>query len=165
MKHMAGLGAVVALTLVQVTWAPRLEVAGAFPNLMLLAVVGVTWIFGLRAGMVWACAGGVLLDLTAAGPIGLHALALLVGTYTIGFFTPNIANPTAFHFALSAALSTVLYSAVLVLAAGLLGNPVPAAGVAIRLASAAALYNALLMPLAVEVLRRLQVLAPGAAAT
>ena len=165
MKHIAGLGAMVALTLVQVTLAPRLEVDGAFPNLVLLAVVGVTWIFGLRAGMVWACAGGVLLDLTAAGPIGLHALALLVGAYAIGFFTPNIANPTAAHFALSAALSTVLYSAVLVLAAGLLGNPVLAAEVAVRLALAAALYNALLMPLAIEVTRRMQALAPGSAAT
>ena len=165
MKHIAGLGVMVALTLVQVTWAPRLEVGGAFPNLVLLAVVGVTWIFGLRAGMVWACAGGVLLDLTAPGPIGLHALALLVGAYTIGFFTSNIANPTAVHFAVSAALSTVLYSTVLVLAADLLGNPVPAAGVAIRLASAAALYNALLMPLAIELMRRVQGLVPAAAAT
>ena len=69
----------VAVVLVQVTWAPRLEVAGAYPNLALLAVVAITWTTGVRAGLAWACVAGVLLDLTSAGPLGPHALALLAG--------------------------------------------------------------------------------------
>ena len=70
----------VAAALVQVTWASQLEIAGAFPNLVLIAVVGVTWAQGVRAGLLWACAGGILLDLNAPGPLGLHALALLAET-------------------------------------------------------------------------------------
>jgi len=81
-----------AAALAQVTWAPRFEVGGAFPNLVLLAVVAVTWTLGARSALVWACVGGLLLDLTASGPIGPHALALLPGVYVIasGFETWNV---------------------------------------------------------------------------
>ncbi|MGA8923261.1 MAG: rod shape-determining protein MreD, partial [Candidatus Dormiibacterota bacterium] len=90
MKRALGAALMLAAALVQVTWAPRLEIVGAFPNLVLLAVVGVTWTWGVRAGMAWACVGGVLLDLTAAGPIGPHALGLLTGAYLTGFWTRNL---------------------------------------------------------------------------
>lgn len=145
-----------ALVLAQVTWAPHLEVAGAFPNLVLLATVAVTWTLGLRSGLVWACIGGVLLDLTASGPLGPHALALLTGAYATGLWTRYLERTTAMHLALTAAVSTILYSLVLMLTAGLLGMPVPAPATAARLTFAAAVYNALLMPFAHEVLRRLQ---------
>src|SRR5579859_4296819 len=84
-KRAIGVALMLAAALVQVTWAPRLEIVGAFPNLVLLAVVAVTWTRGVRAGMAWACVGGVFLDLTAAGPIGPHALGLLTGSYLTGF--------------------------------------------------------------------------------
>lgn len=157
MRRVAGAVLMMAAALAQVTWAPRFEVGGAFPNLVLLAVVGATWTLGPRQAMVWACAGGVLLDLTASGPIGPHALALLAGVYVVGFWTRSMERPTALYAALTAGVSTLLYSAVLVLADGLLGLPVPAYGAAAWLAFSAAIYNALLMPLAVEVLRRLHV--------
>jgi hypothetical protein len=60
------------------------------------------------------------------------------------------------HVALTAALSTLLYSAVLVLAADMLGLPVPPAGVVAQLALTAAVYNAVLTPFAFELLRRFQ---------
>lgn len=158
MRRIAGLGCIVALALVQVTWAPRFEVGGAFPNLVLLAVVAVTWSAGVRVGMAWACIGGVLLDLTASGAVGPHALALLAGVYVTGFWARNLEHATAVHVVLTAAISTALYSAVLVLTAGLLGLPAPDAGIAARLAFAATLYNAMLMPLAMEIMRRLSAL-------
>ena len=148
----------VTAALAQVTWAPRLEVGGAFPNLVLLAVVAVTWTLGARSGLVWACVGGVLLDLTAPGPIGPHALALLAGVYVISFWIRNLEHPNALHVALSAALTTAVYSALLVLTDNLVGMPAPTFGVAAQLAFAAAVYNALLMPIAIELVRRLQTL-------
>jgi rod shape-determining protein MreD len=146
----------VAAALAQVTWAPRFEVGGAFPNLVLLAVVGATWTLGPRQAMVWACAGGVLLDLTASGSIGPHALALLAGVYIVGFWTRSMERPTALYAALTAAVSTLLYSAVLLLTEGLLGLPVPPFSTVAWLAFSASLYNALLMPPVLEVLRRLR---------
>jgi len=148
----------VGAALAQVTWAPKLEVGGAFPNLVLLAVVAVTWTLGARSGLVWACVGGVLLDLTAPGPIGPHALALLAGVYVISFWIRNLEHPNALHVAVSAALTTAVYSALLVLTDNLVGMPAPTFGVAAQLAFAAAVYNALLMPIAIELVRRLQTL-------
>ena len=158
MKRIAGLGALVALALAQVTWAPHLEVAGAFPNLILLAVLAITWTAGVRSGLAWACAGGVLLDLTVSGAIGPHALALLAGVYATGVWIRDLEHANAVHYALSAVISTVVYSVVLVVTAGLLGSPVPDPMVAIRLTVAAAVYNAVLMPFAAEVMRRLRLI-------
>ena len=156
MRRAAGAALLAVAALAQVTWAPRFEIGGAFPNLVLLAVVATTWTLGPRSGMVWACVGGVLLDLTSSGPVGPHALALLPGVYVIGFLTRNVEQATTVHVALTAGLTTLLYSVVLVLAADLLGLPVPAAGVVVQLALTAAVYNAALMPFAFEVLRRFQ---------
>jgi rod shape-determining protein MreD len=164
MRRALGAAVMAAVALAQVTWAPRFEVAGAFPNLVLLAVVGLTWTLGPRAGMVWACIGGGLLDLTFAGAIGPHALALLSGSYLIGLWTRDLGRVTAVHVALSAVVATIAYSAVLVLTAGLLGQSSPELGIAVQMTIAAATYNALLMPFAFELLRRLQALTRAAPA-
>ena len=79
MKRLAIATLLLATVLVQVTWAPRLTVAGVFPNLALVAVIAITWTAGPRKGMAWACVAGLLLDLTAPGPLGPHAVALLAG--------------------------------------------------------------------------------------
>jgi rod shape-determining protein MreD len=161
-KRALGAALMLAAALVQVTWAPRLEIVGAFPNLVLLAVVGVTWTRGVRAGMAWACVGGVLLDLTAAGPIGPHALGLLTGAYLTGFWTRNLDRTSAVQVAIAAAASTAAYSLVLVGSDDTLGLPVPPLAVAAELMLAACAYNAILMPAALALLRRVRTAAPEA---
>ena len=143
-----------AAALLQVTWAPRVEVAGAFPNLVLIAVVAIAWCFGARMGMLWACAGGILLDLTAAGPVGPHALALLCGAYLTGMWVRNVHRDGALHAVLAAALSTAVYSLVLIGADDTLGLPVPPLVVAVQLTVAACVYNAALTPLGLALVRR-----------
>lgn len=154
MKRIAGLGLMLVLTLAQVTWAPHVAIAGAFPNLVLIAVVAITWAYGVRAGLAWSCVGGVLLDLTASGAIGPHALALLVGAYATSLWARNLERPNGLHVALTAALSTAVYSLVLVVVEGLLGMPAPDPGVVFRVTLAALLYNAVLTPIAMEAMRR-----------
>ena len=144
-----------AAALVQVTWASQLEIAGAFPNLVLIAVVGLTWTQGVRSGLLWACAGGVLLDLNAPGPLGPHALALLAGAYVTGFWARNLDRDSPLHPAGAAALSTILYSLVLVGTDDAIALPIPPYRTAVALTIAAALYNAALMPLALVALRRI----------
>lgn len=141
--------------LVQVTWAPRLEVAGAFPNLALVAVIGITWTSGVRAGLAWACLAGALLDLTAEGPIGPHALALLAAAYATGFLARNVRGGPLYP-ALAAAAGTALYSLVLLGADDTLGLPLPPLTVAIQLILSAAAYNAVLMPVGLVLVQRLK---------
>jgi rod shape-determining protein MreD len=141
--------------LVQVTWAPRITVAGAFPNLALVTVIAIAWTAGVRQGMAWACVAGLMLDLTADGPLGPHAVALLAGAYLTGFWARNLDRESLLHPVIAAAASTAVYSAVLVLADEVLGLPVPPLGVAMQLVVAASVYNAALMPIALGVVRKL----------
>jgi rod shape-determining protein MreD len=154
-KRLAAAVLMLAAVLAQVTWAPRIAVAGVFPNLALVAVVAIAWSFGVREGMASACVAGLMLDLTAPGPLGPHALALLAGAYVTGFWSRNLARQSLLHPALSAAASTTLYSLILIGAGTAFGLPPPPLGVAAQLVMASSLYNALLAPIAVLAIRRL----------
>jgi rod shape-determining protein MreD len=144
-----------AAVLVQVTWAPRITVAGVFPNLALVAVIAITWAAGVRSGMAWACIAGLMLDLTAPGPLGPHALALLSGAYLTGFWMRNLDRESVLHPVVAVAVSTAVYSLILIGADDLLGLPVPPPAVAVQLVAAAAVYNAALIPVAIFVARKL----------
>jgi rod shape-determining protein MreD len=154
MTRLVGFGLLLGAALVQVTWAPKLGVFGAFPNIVLVAVVCIAWNSGTRAGLAWACVGGILLDLTAPGPLGPHALALLAGAYITGTWSRSADHASMLQPALASVVSTALYSAVLVGADDTLGLPVPPLRVAIELAGAAALYNAVLVIPALLLMRR-----------
>lgn len=162
MRRVAGLSLMAAAALAQATWAPRLEVGGAFPNLVLVAVVALAWTVGSRAALLWAVVGGLLLDLTSSGPVGPHALALLPGAYLIGFWIRSLERPNAVNVALTGAVCTVVYSVVLVLTEELLGAPSLTLASAVELTLAAAIYNAVIAPLAFELVRRLHSLARAA---
>lgn len=68
---------VIVAALVQVATAPPF-------NLVLVAVVVSGALLGAATGMVLACVGGLVLDLGSAGPVGLHALALLPAGWISG---------------------------------------------------------------------------------
>lgn len=157
MKRLVIAAMLLATVLVQVTWAPRITVAGAFPNLALVAVIAITWTAGLRPGMAWACVAGLMLDLTSEGPLGTHALALLAGAYLTGFWVRNLDRESVLHPIVAAAASTAVYSAVLLLADNVLGLAVPPLGTALELIVAASVYNAALMPGALVLVRKIHV--------
>ena len=138
----------------QVTLAPRLELFGAFPNLVLLVVVGWTLARGAGPGIRWAIAGGLLLDLLAPGPLGVHALALAVAAYGTGFLKRSFEPDPVLLPAASAALATVAYNLVLVAVSQLLGHPVAFLPVLQAWVAPSALYDAALLPPLLLLLRR-----------
>ena len=145
MSWVAGGVVMVFAALAQVTWAPRLTMLGAFPNLVLVLVVLVTWTRGQRSGLIWACGGGLLLDLAATGPLGPHALALLAGAYLAGSWVRNVDPSSLAHAGIATAVCAAVYSMALVGADDLLDLPTPPLDVAVQLAGAAAIYNAVLL--------------------
>ncbi len=154
MKAVAGVLLMLGGALVQVTWASQLEIAGTFPNLVLIAVIGLAWTQGVRAGLIWACVGGVLLDLNAPGPLGPHAVALLAGAYVAGFWARNLERERSLYAIGAVACATVLYSLVLIGADGVLGLPIPQLTTTTVLVLAACAVNAALTPPLLVVLRR-----------
>lgn len=155
MRRIAAAAMLLLAALIQVTWAPRLQIAGAFPNLVLLAVMGITWQRGVRTGLAAACAGGVLLDLSSAGPVGPHVIALLAGVYVTGFWIRNVESGRAVHASASTAMATILYALVLLLSGMELRDSSVALTVAAQLTVASTIYNALLAPFAVALVRSL----------
>jgi len=139
----------------QVTLAPRLELFGAFPNFVLLAVAGWTLVRGAGPGIRWAIAGGLLLDLLAPGPLGVHALALAVAAYGTGFLKRSFEPDPVLLPAASAALATVDYNLVLIAVSELLGNPVAFLPALQAWVAPSALYDAALLPPLLLWLRRL----------
>jgi rod shape-determining protein MreD len=146
--------------LLQVTLAPRLEIAGAFPNLVLLAVVGWTLLRGAGAGIGWAVAGGLLLDLLAPGPLGVHALALAVAAYGTGFLKRSFEPDPVFLPAAAGALATVAYNLVLMAVTQLLGSSIAVLPALAAWVAPSALYDAALLPLALLLLRRFDAVIP-----
>jgi rod shape-determining protein MreD len=121
---LAAVGAVVA-GLLELTVAPHLAVNGAQPHLVL--VLGVIWTVaaGLESGLVWAFAGGLLLDVLAPRPLGSSAFALLlalgvayVGARALSRMRPLAPIPLVF-------VLTIVNSLVLLVVLGALGAPIP----------------------------------------
>ena len=146
---------------VQVTWLPHVSLLGTDPNLALLAVVGWTWVRGSRAGLLCALAAGLLLDFTASGPLGIHAIALLAGAYLSGLVAGRLQEGRILVPAAAAALASLAYGLIVIGGGETLGQPLPPAGVARVLLLGGALYNAALMPLVLLALRRLDSMLPS----
>jgi rod shape-determining protein MreD len=121
---LAALGAVVA-ALLELTVAPHLAVNGAQPHLVLVLGVICTVAAGLEAGLVWAFAGGLLLDVLAPRPLGSSAFALLLslGAAHVGaraLTRLRVFAPIPLVFVL-----TIVNSLVLLVVLGALGAPIP----------------------------------------
>ena len=160
MRYVLGGLLLLPAAVLQVTLAPRLEVFGAFPNLVLLVVVGWTLVRGAGAGIRWGIAGGLLLDLLAPGPLGVHALALVVAAYGTGFLKHSFEPDPLLLPGASAALATVAYNLVLLAVSVALGGTVALLPVLQAWVAPSALYDAVLLPVLLLLLRRLDAAAP-----
>ncbi|HEY8813201.1 MAG TPA: rod shape-determining protein MreD [Candidatus Dormibacteraeota bacterium] len=147
--------------LLQVTLAPRLELFGAFPNFVLLVVVGWTLVRGAGVGIRWAIVGGLLLDLLAPGPLGVHALALAVAAYATGFLQRSFEPDPLLLPSVSGAVATVAYNLVLVAVSEALGHPVAFLPVLQAWVAPSALFDAILLPFLLLLLRRVDSATPG----
>lgn len=160
MKYLLAALVLLPAALLQVTLAPRLGIADAFPNFVLLLVVAWTLLRGAGGGIGWAVGGGLLLDLLAPGPLGVHALALAVAAYATGFLKRAFEPDPVFLPAAAGALATVAYNLVLIGMTGLLGGSIALLPVLAAWVAPSALYDAALLPVTLLLLRRLDAATP-----
>jgi rod shape-determining protein MreD len=126
---------------------PHLRIWGVFPNLMLMVVVSWSLLRGADQGLVWAFAGGLLVDLLSGSPLGagtlaLMAVAFLAGIGEVNVFRTHIALPLA-----AVLLSTLLYGLLMLLALQVTGQPVDWPGSLAKTVLPSAVVNTLLTPL------------------
>ena len=143
----------VGAALAQLTWMPRLGGSVGYPELAVVAVAAWTWTRGPREGLWWAIVAGIVLDLGSTGPLGPHALALVVAAYAAGIVLSTVHGGLLVLSAASG-IATVVYGAALLVAAALLREaPLQLHANAGWIAWTAA-WDAVLAPVAVLAVRR-----------
>jgi rod shape-determining protein MreD len=142
--------------LLQVTLLGRLEAGVPAPNLVLVLVVARAWLRGGGAGMRWALAGGLLLDLAGIGPLGGHALALLCAAYAAGALAASFETDARLPWLaiLAGAAGGAVYGIVLLGLADSLGLAQVSVRAAAPLVAGGLVTTALLVPVTVLVMTR-----------
>ena len=97
--------------------APVIVIGDVKPNLVLVAVVLVTCLFGLVPGIVWAFVAGLTANLLVGSPLGSVPLVLLLvaatvagGARALGGFSPLYAIAAAFGGSVMADVGSLLLS-------------------------------------------------------
>jgi rod shape-determining protein MreD len=143
------------VAIVQTTLIPLLAPGRVRPDLMLMLVVGWGVVHGNGQAALWGLIGGLLLDLFAGTPFGLHALALgaiglLADSLQTNFFRSNVFVPLATIF-----VATILYHISQAAALQTLRFPVNWSFYIPTVVLPTAALNSVLMPLFYVTLRRL----------
>ena len=112
---------IVGLGILQTSVFPSFAIAGIRPALVLMATITLATISNDARALYWGFAGGLLVDLLSASPLGVNALIFTLLVYIVGgqgrrFDRANLLFPV-----LAGAAATVLYYPALVLALQLQG--------------------------------------------
>lgn len=83
-------GALAAALVLQIAFAPHMEIFGVSPNIPLLVVITLGFVQGPSAGAIAGFAAGLALDLIGTGPVGAWALVLSVTGYVTGMLQENM---------------------------------------------------------------------------
>lgn len=114
---LAGFGALVLATFLQLALPVGVSMWRVEPNLVLALVVAWAWVRGPRWAFGWAVLGGLLLDLSGGGVLGVHALALLVAAYVVGVLRGLATGAHSWPLCIPVgALGGALYGSIVVMA-------------------------------------------------
>jgi rod shape-determining protein MreD len=130
--------------LLQGSVVPFIVIAGARPNLVVLAAATWAVVAGPREAIWWAFIGGIAMDLLSGGPVGALALAALLPVAALGL-TETPGRPRSVVTAvvlvgIASGAAGVLYAIVLALA----GVQLPEIPALFATVVAGAIYNAVL---------------------
>jgi rod shape-determining protein MreD len=95
MRLLLGILIPVVAALLQGTVAPLIAVGGARPSLPILVAASWSVAAGAREGVWWAFLGGIVSDLTSAGPLGAFALASLPPVAAVGLREAGPTRPAS----------------------------------------------------------------------
>ena len=147
------------LAIIQTAILPRFPIAGVEPQLLFLVALAWGLLRGLDEGLVWAFIAGIWVDLFSLTPVGLSSLAFMAGVAAPILLQPMLPPRRLPVTALLAALGTLIYLLLYVIALGLLGHGLSAVGLA-GLLPIVLLHSILVLPLYSVVHQLLPVLQP-----
>lgn len=146
---------IVTALLLQSTVFAQVKLLGVRPELMYLVTILLAIVEGPREGAIVGFAGGMAQDFLLNQPKGITALTLTLLGYTVGLARQYIVSPSPLLPTILVGVATfagVIFYEILAFLLGQLSEPML---VSVRIALLAALYDAVLTPLVVPVLRRI----------
>jgi rod shape-determining protein MreD len=146
----------VTAAVLQTALFPAAGLGGFRPNLLLLVVLGVALSDGALPGLRVGFAAGLLADLlTTQAPVGLSTLVLTGIGYTVGVARPYLAPGSFTAPLLLAFVSGLLGTAGYGVLAALLGESRVTLALLVQASLGVALFNTLLAPVVLGIVRRL----------
>jgi len=112
------------VAIVQVSLLSAVDVAGGYPDLLLVTLVAVALLRGSLFGAFGGFLGGLLVDVATLETLGLTSLLLTVGGYWIGRYGETTGRDRTHAPYVSVAVVTVLYAVGALLLHFLLGDQV-----------------------------------------
>ncbi|MFE4959883.1 rod shape-determining protein MreD [Streptomyces sp. NPDC056653] len=149
---------VVIALVVQVSVLARLQLPGAVPDLLLLVVLGLAFVYGHVAGALIGFGAGLLADLAppADHAAGRYALVLCVIGYCAGLVRPDNARFKSAFVPMAAVVAAAIVSTLLYALVGALVGDTAARHVGLgSLLFTAAVYDLLLAPFTVPLIMAL----------
>jgi rod shape-determining protein MreD len=142
-----------AAVLLQGTAVARIRFLGVSPNLVLVIIVAWSLLRGVAAGLPWAFAGGLALDLISGIPLGTSSLALMTACLLAGLGTNQVFASNLLFPILIVSLATVAAGWVVLLTLQIRGVPVDWIASTVRLIGPEMLLNIALMALIYPAMR------------
>ncbi len=144
MRVALGITVPLAAALLQGSVVPFVDVAGARPNLVVLAAASWAVAAGAREAVWWAFLGGLAADLLSGGPLGALALASLVPVAAVGLSDVELRPRSVFAGAVLVALASLATSLLYFGILALVGTGLPELPVLLASAVSGAIYNGVL---------------------
>jgi rod shape-determining protein MreD len=146
----------VTAAVLQTALFPALGLGGFRPNLLLLVVLGVALNDGALPGLRVGFAAGLIADLlTTQAPVGLATLVLTGIGYTVGMARPYLAPGSFTAPLLLAFVSGLLGTAGYGVLSALLGESPVTLPLLVQASLGVALFNTVLAPVVLGIVRRL----------
>ena len=111
--------------LAQSAMIPHIQVAGVYPDLMLILVVSWSLLRGLREGFIVALMAGLILDMLSGAPFGLFTISLACASVLSGLSVMSPVRSQAAMAMVAVVLSTLCYYAISLFMLYMGGRPVP----------------------------------------
>lgn len=130
--------------LLQGSIVPFVAVAGARPNLVVLAAASWAVAMGPRQAVWWAFLGGLAADLLSGGPVGALALAALLPVAALGLADTQGRPRSALTGALLVGVASIAAGVIYVVILALAGTSLPDLPVLLANVVSGGIYNAVL---------------------
>jgi rod shape-determining protein MreD len=137
----------------ELTVLDRLRIFGAGPDIMLLLAITAGIVGGPRAGVLFGFASGIILDLFLETPMGLSALVFCLIGYAVGNIQGGVLRAAWWIPVVTTLIASVVGVLVYALVATVVGQPHLVTPHLFVVAAVVGIFNALLAPFALRLVR------------